>query len=112
VFGYLCICKSEKEREEGREREEKREKGEKGEREKPIPTSPCGPAFKSLVKKDEFLSNKKMESGHVFRLIFVALKRFFLESDNRKLLIKINRYKSTHSPSMFISSNVLEELFQ
>jgi hypothetical protein len=79
IYAYARVKKRERkgEREKRKGRKEKREKGEKGEREKPIPTSPCGPAFKSLVKKDEFLSNKKMESGHVFRLIFVALKRFF-----------------------------------
>jgi hypothetical protein len=74
IYAYARVKKRERkgEREKRKGRKEKREKGEKGEREKPIPTSPCGPAFKSLVKKDEFLSNEKMESGHVFRLIFVA----------------------------------------
>jgi hypothetical protein len=34
VFGYLCICKSEKEREEGREGEKRKERKEKREKER------------------------------------------------------------------------------
>ncbi len=98
IYAYVRVKK--RERKGGRERREKRErrKGRKRETYSDLPLWPCV----QIPSQKRWISFKwKNGVRSRLQIDFRCFETVFLESDNRKLLIKINRYKSTHSLCSF-----------